>query len=63
MNSHPHAGWLGYSDEKLRSLCKEALEKGFRDFKLKVGNSIDDDNRRLRIVREVGNERRSRSPR
>ena len=47
------AGWLGYSDDKLRRLLTEAVEAGYRHFKLKVGANVDDDIRRLRIAREV----------
>lgn len=47
------AGWLGYSDEKLRRLCQEAVDAGYRHVKLKVGADVDDDVRRLRIAREV----------
>jgi len=46
------AGWLGYSDEKLRRLCREAVDKGFNFIKMKVGHDLDDDIRRLRIARE-----------
>jgi L-fuconate dehydratase len=46
-------GWLGYDDEKLRRLCKEAVDEGFRQIKLKVGANLDDDLRRMRIAREV----------
>jgi L-fuconate dehydratase len=46
-------GWLGYSDDKLRRLCKEAVAAGFTQIKLKVGQDLDDDRRRLRIAREV----------
>jgi L-fuconate dehydratase len=45
-------GWLGYSDEKLARLCREAAAQGFRQVKLKVGGNVDDDIRRLRIARE-----------
>jgi L-fuconate dehydratase len=44
-------GWLGYSDEKLDRLCREAVADGFPQIKLKVGASLDDDLRRLRIAR------------
>ncbi len=47
------AGWLGYSDEKLRRLCQEAVDAGYRHVKLKVGANLDDDIRRCRIAREV----------
>ena len=47
------AGWLGYSDDKLRRLCQEAVDAGYRHVKLKVGANLDDDIRRLGIAREV----------
>ncbi|NWK97673.1 fuconate dehydratase [Sphingobium lactosutens] len=47
------AGWLGYSDDKLRRLAKEAVDNGFRHVKLKVGRDLQDDIRRLRIAREA----------
>ncbi|WP_371168157.1 L-fuconate dehydratase [Aliiroseovarius sp. 2305UL8-7] len=46
------AGWLGYSDDKLRRLCREARDAGFTHTKFKVGRSLDDDIRRLTIARE-----------
>lgn len=46
------AGWLGYDDDKLRHLAREALEQGFDHFKLKVGQDLDDDRRRAAILRE-----------
>ena len=46
-------GWLGYSDEKLARLAKEAVGAGFGTIKLKVGLSIEDDVRRCRIARDV----------
>jgi len=47
------AGWLGYSDEKLRRLCQEAVDAGFDYLKLKVGRDLEDGIRRVRIAREV----------
>ena len=47
------AGWLGYSDEKLRRLAREAVDAGFRHIKMKVGRDLDDDIRRLTIAREA----------
>lgn len=47
------AGWLGYDDAKLRRLCTEAVDAGWRHVKLKVGADLDDDVRRCRIVRET----------
>jgi len=53
------AGWLGYSDEKIRRLCREAVAAGWTHVKIKVGRDLDDDVRRARIVREeLGPERR-----
>lgn len=46
------SGWLGYSDEKLRRLCRQVKAEGFSYAKLKVGKSLEDDIRRLRIARE-----------
>jgi len=52
------AGWLGYSDEKLRGLCQQAVDAGFNFVKLKVGQDLEDDIRRVRIAREVLGENR-----
>jgi L-fuconate dehydratase len=53
------AGWLGYSDEKLRRLCREAIAVGFTHLKIKVGRDLADDIRRSRIIREeIGWERK-----
>ena len=46
------AGWLGYSDEKMRRLCKEAKSEGFKYMKIKVGANLQDDLRRAAIIRE-----------
>jgi L-fuconate dehydratase len=46
-------GWLGYSDEKLVSLSREAVAEGFGQIKLKVGADLEDDVRRLRLAREA----------
>jgi L-fuconate dehydratase len=46
-------GWLGYSDEKLARLAKEAVAEGFTQIKLKVGASLEDDIRRVRLARET----------
>ncbi|HLV99996.1 MAG TPA: L-fuconate dehydratase [Ktedonobacterales bacterium] len=49
------AGWLGYSDEKLRRLCREAITQGWTHFKLKVGLHVEDDLRRAQLMRsEIG---------
>lgn len=46
------AGWLGYPDDKMRRLCREAKAKGFTHLKMKVGRDRADDIRRLTIARE-----------
>jgi L-fuconate dehydratase len=46
------AGWFGFSDEKIRRLCREGIAEGWTYFKLKVGGDPADDLRRGRIVRE-----------
>lgn len=53
------AGWLGYSDQKLRSLCRSCIDQGWDCFKIKVGRNLEDDIRRCRIIRdEIGPDRR-----
>ncbi|MFI8455423.1 L-fuconate dehydratase [Kitasatospora sp. NPDC085464] len=44
-------GWLGYDDEKLTRLAREAVSDGFRQIKLKVGADLADDIRRCRAAR------------
>ena len=46
------AGWLGYSDEKVRNLVREGLAEGWKHFKMKVGRDLQDDIRRAAIIRE-----------
>lgn len=46
-------GWLGYSDEKLVRLCREAVADGFPQIKLKVGADLEDDVRRVALARET----------
>ncbi|WP_128380694.1 L-fuconate dehydratase [Streptomyces cavernae] len=46
-------GWLGYSDEKLTRLARQAVADGFTQIKLKVGADIEDDVRRCRVARSV----------
>jgi L-fuconate dehydratase len=51
-------GWLGYDDEKIVRLCREALAEGWTRFKMKVGADIDDDLRRIELIRrEIGPDR------
>ena len=44
-------GWLGYDDNKLDRLCRQALDDGFNTIKLKVGADLASDRRRLGIAR------------
>lgn len=44
-------GWLGYPDDKLQRLAREAVAAGFRTIKLKVGLNLEDDIRRCRLAR------------
>jgi L-fuconate dehydratase len=46
-------GWLGYSDDKLARLARQAVADGFRAIKIKVGLNLDDDIRRCRIARDA----------
>lgn len=56
-NGHPayttEPGWLGYDDDKMVRLLREAVDRGFRQVKMKVGADLADDLRRLSIAREV----------
>ncbi|MCG5436911.1 enolase C-terminal domain-like protein [Micromonospora foliorum] len=46
-------GWLGYSDDKVVRLARQAVADGFTQIKLKVGVDAADDVRRLKIAREA----------
>jgi len=46
-------GWLGYTDDKLVRLAREAVAEGFTQIKLKVGADLTEDVRRLRLAREA----------
>lgn len=46
------AGWMGYSEEKIRRLSKEAKAAGWTHLKMKVGGDIREDMRRAQIIRE-----------
>ena len=46
-------GWLGYSDERLVRLCKEAVEDGFPQIKLKVGGNLEQDKHRMTLARDA----------
>ena len=52
-------GWLGYPDDKVRRLCREAIGQGWTAFKMKVGQNLEDNLRRAAIMREeIGPERK-----
>ena len=46
-------GWLGYSDDKLTDLARQAVADGFGMIKLKVGGDLTDDVRRMKLASEV----------
>jgi L-fuconate dehydratase len=45
-------GWLGYPDDKVRRLCREAIAQGWTAFKMKVGRNLQDNLRRAAVMRE-----------
>ena len=47
------AGWLGYSDEKVRRLCEEAVAAGWTHLKMKVGKDLEQNVRRAALIREI----------
>ena len=52
-------GWLGYPDEKMRRLCRDAVAEGWTQFKMKVGANLEDDVRRAALLRqEIGPDRK-----
>jgi L-fuconate dehydratase len=52
------AGWLGYSDDKIRNLIRKALSEGWTEFKMKVGQDLEADKRRAALIRdEIGPDR------
>ncbi|MFB3827753.1 MAG: L-fuconate dehydratase [Bryobacteraceae bacterium] len=52
-------GWLGFGDEQIRALCREAVAAGWSHFKMKVGANLEDDRRRAALIRaEIGPDRK-----
>ncbi|MCB0636818.1 MAG: L-fuconate dehydratase [Lewinella sp.] len=49
------AGWLGYPDEKIRQLAREARSQGWTHLKMKVGSNLQEDAHRAAIIKsELG---------
>ncbi|MFM7125401.1 MAG: enolase C-terminal domain-like protein [Actinomycetota bacterium] len=52
------AGWLGYPEDEVRRLCREAMVAGWKSFKTKVGIDVTSDRRRCEVMREeIGDQR------
>lgn len=47
------AGWLGYPDDKIAALVRDALEAGFTHVKMKVGRDIEVDASRAALIRSA----------
>jgi L-galactonate dehydratase len=47
------AGWLGYGEDKMKTLLEQSVKEGYKYFKLKVGADLETDKRRLAIAREA----------
>jgi L-fuconate dehydratase len=47
------AGWLGYSTDKLKSLCRKAKQENWKYVKFKVGSNLEEDISRLTIARDI----------
>jgi L-fuconate dehydratase len=45
-------GWLGYPDEKVIRLCKEAVAQGWTRFKMKVGQDLQANIRRAQLMKD-----------
>jgi L-fuconate dehydratase len=51
--------WLGYPDEKVRRLCREAIAQGWTAFKMKVGQNLEENLHRAELMRqEIGPSRK-----
>jgi len=47
------AGWLGYSDEKVVELAREAMASGFTHVKMKVGVDLESDSKRAQLIKDA----------
>jgi L-alanine-DL-glutamate epimerase-like enolase superfamily enzyme len=58
VKTYAMVGWLNFTDEQVRSACREAVEQGFQAVKIKVGyETLTEDVERVKTVRaEVGDE-------
>jgi L-fuconate dehydratase len=50
------AGWIGYDDDKVDRLVRDAIAEGFTMLKLKVGSDVESDIRRMRVARLAAGE-------
>jgi L-fuconate dehydratase len=51
-------GWLGYPDDKVRRLCRQAVADGWTFLKMKVSPDLDGNLRRAALMREeIGHDR------
>ena len=46
-------GWLGYTDERIAALVREAATAGFTRVKMKVGRDLETDARRAELIRSA----------
>lgn len=46
-------GWLGYTKETLMELCQKYMDLGYTAFKIKVGQNLNNDIQRCRIIRNI----------
>lgn len=47
------AGWLGYSNQKMKDLCDKYMGLGFNAFKIKIGQNLESDKARCKLMRDV----------
>jgi L-fuconate dehydratase len=47
------AGWLGYDDDKVSRLAREAVAAGFTHVKMKVGRDVSADSRRAGLIKNA----------
>ncbi|CAG0922982.1 unnamed protein product [Notodromas monacha] len=47
------SGWIGYDEDKIRNNLLISMQAGFSKFKIKVGQDLEKDKKRLRLVRSI----------